>query len=166
LITVVAGPAVPAEQDAPAAPQQDTAPALAGGLPGTADKSAAESAAEQRWKHGQPKKKLRIAVCSARESLRAYLSRLLESYGFDVAAAIRPNAAEIAGLDPDKFDMLLLDREGEERGRAAGGIPNAISIWRGMVLYNDSVATEASLQTGDPDFGMRLAQRATTVINL
>ncbi len=170
---VLAEQQVPARQ--PAAGEKSTEHAVAGVPHDQIGKTAAESAAEHRWEHGQPKKKLRIAVCSARESLRAYLSRLLESYGFDVAAAIRPDAAELARLDPEQFDVLLVDREEDARSQA-GGVSDAISIWRGAVLYNDSVATEVSLQKGDPGFGMRLAQRinslagiarpSTTVINL
>jgi type II secretory pathway predicted ATPase ExeA len=127
-------------------------------LPGITRPTAAEEAAEQRWKHGQPKKKLRIAVCSAQESLRSYLARLLESYGFDVAAAISLDAAELASLDPEQFDVLLVDREEDDRGQAAG-LSDAISSWSGTVLYNDSVATEISLQKADPGFGAMLAQR-------
>jgi type II secretory pathway predicted ATPase ExeA len=122
----------------------------------------AEIAAEQRWKHGQPKKKLRIVICSARENLRAYLARLLESYGLDVGAVVSPDADEIARLDPGRFDVLLVDREEDDISQAAS-ISDAISSWPGTVLYNDSVATEVSLQKGDPEFGMMLARRITAL---
>ncbi len=118
----------------------------------------ADTAAEQRWRQDPSKKKPRIAVCSARESLRGYLARLLESYGFDVAAAIDADAAELAKLRPEQFDVLLVDREEDSR-KLPAGLSDALSNWPGAVLYNDSVATEVSLQKADPGFGMTLVQR-------
>jgi hypothetical protein len=87
---------------------------------------------------------------------------LLESYGFDVAAAISPDSAELASLDPARFDVLLIDRNEDDRSQAAG-LSDIISSWSGTVLYNDSVATEISLQKADPGFGAMLAQRINSL---
>jgi general secretion pathway protein A len=114
--------------------------------------------AEQRWQNSQPKKKLRLVVCAAKPSSRQYLSRLLESYGFEVTAALDLDAAQLAQLDVTRIDVLLIDRDESTRqksARLAGALPG----WQGPVLYNDSAATEASLQQGNADFGLQLSRR-------
>lgn len=131
---------------------------MPGRSPQSADHPAAQTDAEYRWQHGQPKKKLRLAVCAAKAGSRQYLSRLLESYGFEVIAALEPDARKLAEVDTSRLDVLLIDRDKNDCLQSIR-LANALAKWRGPVLYNDSGATEASLQQGDPDFGARLAQR-------
>jgi general secretion pathway protein A len=114
--------------------------------------------AEYRWRHGKPKKKLRLVVCAARPSSRQYLSRLLESYGFEVSAALDLDVHRLAETDTGRLDLLLIDREAGNHLLSTRLI-DALPHWHGPVLYSDSAATEASLQQGDPDYGQQLARR-------
>ena len=99
-----------------------------------------------------------MAVFSAQTRLNRYLSRLLESYGLDVVTALPLSAEHLATLDPERFDVLLVDRP-ENTAFQSEGLSGALAQWRGPILYNDSMATEISLQKGNPDFGKVLAQQ-------
>ena len=121
-----------------------------------------------RYQHDFPgeqqpaKKKLRISVCSPHEGLRQYLSRLLESYGFNVVSALPLDAAQLEQLDPAQMDILLIDRE-EGSSAQQAGVAELLARWDGPVLYNDSTATKISLQKGNPDFGMVLAEQINSL---
>ena len=104
------------------------------------------------------KKKVRIALCAEKETLREYLSRLLESYGIDVRYAVGLDIESLDSLDRSQFDVLLVDREEQDRSLQSAAAAR-LANWDGPVLYNDAVATEISLQQGNPDFGQSLAQR-------
>jgi hypothetical protein len=111
---------------------------------------------EYRWLHGD-KKKVHVVVCSAKEDLRQYLSRLLEGYGFDIAASIPIEAAQLSRLDPPAYDVLLIDRDtSHPLPQDAAGI---IAVSDKPVLYNDSSITAHSLRDGNPDFGLQLSER-------
>jgi hypothetical protein len=111
---------------------------------------------EYRWLHGD-KKKVHVVVCSAKEDLRRYLSKLLEGYGFDIAASIPIEAAQLSRLDPSTHDVLLIDRDtSHPLPQDAAGI---IAVSDKPVLYNDSSVTAHSLQNGNPDFGLQLSER-------
>ena len=112
------------------------------------------------------KQSLRIAVCSAEEDLRRYLSRLLEAYGHRVTASLPVDIAtfeylECCGLND--FDAVLIDRD------TSNPLPaNAASIiasWNIPVLYNDSTATARNLRIGNPDFGKELSERLQALAN-
>ena len=120
---------------------------------------------EPLWLPAQ-KKSLRIAVCSAEEDLRRYLSRLLEAYGHKVTASLPVDVAtfeylECCGLND--FDAVLIDRD------TSNPLPsNAASIianWNLPVLYNDSTATARNLRMGNPDFGQELSERLLALVN-
>lgn len=108
-------------------------------------------------------KKLRIVVCSVKENSRKYLSRLLESYGFEVIASLPLEITQLGDLDHRQFDALLVDRE-ENAAPMPGQLAEILTHWQGPVLYNDAVATETSLQEGNPDFGQDLAQRVNSLV--
>ena len=99
-----------------------------------------------------------MAVFSAQAGLRQYLSRLLESYGLDVVTTLPLSAEYLAELDPEQFDVLLVDRP-ENTSFQSKELSEALAQWRGPVLYNDSMATEISLQMANPDFGKVLAHQ-------
>lgn len=103
------------------------------------------------------KKKVHVVVCSAKEDLRRYLSRLLEGYGFDIVAMIPIEAAPLSRLDPSAHDVLLVDRDtSHPLAQDAAGI---IAVSNKPVLYNDSSITARSLRDGNPDFGLQLSER-------
>lgn len=110
---------------------------------------------EYRWRHGKPKKKLRLVVCAARPSSRQYLSGLLESCGFEVVAALDLDEHGLAATDTDSLDLLLIDRAAGNHVQSTR-LLDALPHWHGPVLYSDSAA---SLQQGDPEYGRQLAHR-------
>ena len=117
---------------------------------------------EQQKNRDGVKKKVRIGLCAAQEGLRQYLSRLLESYGFDVVCALPLDAGQLAKLSPAQLDILLIDRP-ETGSPQPQAVTEQLASWNGPVLYNDSTATEVSLRKGNPDFGMVLARRINSL---
>ena len=108
------------------------------------------------------KKKLRLAISAAQENLGQYLSRLLESYGFEVVQVVPLLAAQVAALDAARFDVLLVDRP-ETGTPLTAQLAEIFARWSGPLLYNDSRATETSLQQANPDFGATLTRRITSL---
>jgi type II secretory pathway predicted ATPase ExeA len=121
-------------------------------------KSEGELYWEQQAAKNPLKKKVRLAVCTEKTASRRYLSRLLESYGFEVTHAVGLDSDSLNSLDASQFDVLLVDRseQGSPLQREAAA---RLANWDGAVLYNDAVATGISLQQGNPDFGQSLAER-------
>jgi type II secretory pathway predicted ATPase ExeA len=109
-----------------------------------------------------PKKKLRIAICAAQENLGQYLSRLLESYGFEVVQCLSLATSQVASLEPESFDVLLVDRP-ETGSPLSAQLAEVFARWNGPLLYNDSLATETSLREANPDFGIALTRRITSL---
>jgi len=127
-------------------------PRPAGNLPEDADKEAG------------PKKKLRLAVCAAQENLGHYLSRLLESYGFEVVRRIPLVATQIAALDASRVDVMLVDRP-ETGTPLAARLAEVLAGWKGPLLFNDSLATEISLRKANPDFGKMLSRQLAALVD-
>jgi len=109
-----------------------------------------------------PKKKLRIAICAAQENLGQYLSRLLESYGFEVVQNISLVASQLFSLDPDRIDVLLVDHPVTGSPLTAQ-LAGFFARWNGPLIYNDSRATETSLRQADPAFGVALTRRISSL---
>jgi general secretion pathway protein A len=114
------------------------------------------------FRQESPKKKLRIAICAAQENLGQYLSRLLESYGIEVAQKIPLVASQIALLDPARFDVLLVDRP-ETGSPLSAQLTEVFARWNGPLLYNDSLVTETSLRQANPAFGLALIRQITSL---
>ena len=114
---------------------------------------------EDLYREQQPaKKKLRIGLCAEKKALGQYLSRLLESYGFDVTHKVELDIESLKSLDASDFDVLLIDRA-EDGTPQQPELASLLANWDGPLLYNDAIATEVSLQQGNPDFGQSLADR-------
>jgi general secretion pathway protein A len=114
------------------------------------------------FRQESPKKKLRIVICSAQENLGQYLSRLLESYGFDVVQLISLVTAHILLLDANRFDVLLVDRP-ETGSSLSAPLAEIFARWNGPLLFNDSNKTETCLHKANPDFGAALARQITAL---
>ena len=110
------------------------------------------------------KKSTRIAIASARATLCHYLSRLLESYGFDVISAGLLNEQFLASLEHKPHDILLIDRE-EDATDTGNQLTGILENWPVPVVYNDSMITRISLQQGDAEFGNDIANRLTAAID-
>ena len=68
------------------------------------------------------------------------------------------DAESLHSLEAEQFDVLLVDRA-EQDGPLQPEAAALLTNWEGPVLYNDALATEISLQQGNPDFGQSLADR-------
>jgi general secretion pathway protein A len=152
------------DQESTVTPDSTVSPPIHPATPSGNDDLAPEAAnttvsptnPEFHQQQGRSKKKVRLALCSAQEGLRQYLSRLLESYGFEVVEAVPLNTQQLSALDPARFDVLLVDRS-EDTLTQPSELTDILANWSGPVLYNDSTATEISLLQGNPDFGHALA---------
>jgi general secretion pathway protein A len=109
------------------------------------------------------KNNARIAVASTRATLCHYLSRLLESYGFEIVSAGPFNEQFLGNLKHDPHDALLIDRY-EDTAENMGHLVTTLDNWQVPVLFNDSMITEISLQQGSPEFGKELADRLTAIM--
>jgi hypothetical protein len=117
------------------------------------------------YREQQPaKKKLRIGLCAEEKALGQYLSRLLESYGFDVTHTAELNIESLRSLDASDFDVLLID-QWEDGTPQQPELAALLANWDGPVLYNDAIATGISLQQSNPDFGMVLAEKINSLAN-
>jgi type II secretory pathway predicted ATPase ExeA len=112
---------------------------------------------------GNKKKNHRVAVASARATLCHYLSRLLESYGFDIVSAGPCNGQFIGSLKHNSHDALLIDCY-EDAAGDMDHLATTLENWPVPVLFNDSMITEISLQQGSPEFGKELAERLTAIL--
>ena len=108
------------------------------------------------------KKKLRIGLCTEKKALGEYLSRLLESYGFDVTCKAGLDIESLESLDAADFDILLIDRV-EDGTPQRPELTALLANWDGPVLYNDAIATGISLHKSNPDFGQSLAERINSL---
>jgi type II secretory pathway predicted ATPase ExeA len=117
------------------------------------------------YREQQPaKKKLRIGLCAEEKALGQYLSRLLESYGFDVTHTAELNIESLRSIDASDFDVLLID-QWEDGTPPQPELAALLANWDGPVLYNDAIATGISLQQSNPDFGMVLAEKINSLAN-
>jgi len=121
-------------------------------------KSEGERYWEQQAATPATKKKLRLALGTEKVALGRHLSRLLESYGFDVIRTVALDTDSLRSLDASQFDVLLVSRT-EQGSPLKSELSRLLANWDGPVLYNDAIATETSLQQGDPEFGQSLAAR-------
>ena len=90
-------------------------------------------------------------------SLRQYLARLLDNHGLDVVLASPLEAEHLLALNPEDFDVLLIDRETGTAKRVPD-LEFLLARWPGPVLYNDTQAMKTSLRRRNYDFGKSLAR--------
>jgi len=86
------------------------------------------------------------------------LSRLLESYGFEIVRAGPLNEQFLGSLELIEHELLLIDEDEDLRILPLSASEH-LREWRKPVLFNDSMATRVSLQQGDPEFGRLLVEQ-------
>ncbi|HFD80160.1 MAG TPA: DUF2075 domain-containing protein [Gammaproteobacteria bacterium] len=102
---------------------------------------------------------LRIAIAAESELLRIYLSRLLRKFGIEVVIDLPLLASELHKLDPQAIDILLVELD-DHQDRLDAALYEILEEWKQPVLFNDSLATEASLsQPNREDYGRKLAEK-------
>jgi len=104
-----------------------------------------------------------LALAATRTNLQAYLSRLLESHGFDVISSGPLTEDFLGGLDLTAHDVLVVDWEEDDR-RLPVTLLGMLRQWRNPVVFNDSTATEISLRQSNPVFGDMLVQQINELL--
>ena len=108
--------------------------------------------------------RLRIAIAAESELLRMYLSRLLPEFNIQVVADAPLTAAGLKTLTDTDIDVLLveLDQQPDQMG---GELYNLLDNWKQPLLFNDSLATEASLsQPNRLEYGRKLSEKLFSLV--
>ena len=113
---------------------------------------------------GRAADSLRIAIAAESELLRIYLSKLLNKFGIQVIAAVPLNAKELRALDEKSLDILLVELD-DHLDNLDEAVYELFENWEKPVLFNDSLATEASLsQPNRLDYGRKLSQKLYSLV--
>jgi hypothetical protein len=91
------------------------------------------------------------------------LSRLLESYGFEIIRAGPLNEQFLGELELIEHEVLLID-EDEDLPVLPPNAVERLRHWHRPVLFNDSMATRVSLQQGNPEFGRLLVEQICALL--
>ena len=107
---------------------------------------------------------LRLAVAADSELLRIYLARLLNKFDIRVVATLPLSSQALNELDPDSIDVLLVELD-DRIDRLDQGLYDTLIDWKHPILFNDSLATEASLSQPDRlDYGRKLSQKLYSLV--
>jgi type II secretory pathway predicted ATPase ExeA len=102
---------------------------------------------------------LRVAIAAESELLRIYLSKMLSRFGIRVVAALPLNTADLHTLDQKNVDVLLVEL-GDHLDNLDDAAYELFEKWQKPVLFNDSLATEASLsQPNRLEYGRKLSEK-------
>ena len=91
------------------------------------------------------------------------MSRLLESYGFEIVRAVPLNEQCLDGLEVTEHEVLLIDQD-EDIPALPPNAAERLRHWHRPVLFNDSMATRVSLQQGNPEFGRLLVEQICALL--
>jgi len=128
----------------------------------------AEPPRESPTSHIQPiplrDKSLRIAIASQSELIRTYLARLLARFGIDVVNTLPLQYGDISTLNPQDIDVLLVELD-DDLGRLDDKLCALLETWEKPVLFNDSLATEASLSRPNRlEYGRKLCSKLYSLV--
>jgi hypothetical protein len=112
----------------------------------------------------QPGRAVRVAITAESELQRLYLSRLLGKFNIDVVATVPLKTRELRTLDAENIDVLLVELD-DHIDRLDDELYELLEEWKHPVLFNDSLATEASLsQKNRNDYGRKLSQKLYSLV--
>ncbi|TCK19394.1 type II secretory pathway predicted ATPase ExeA [Thiogranum longum] len=114
----------------------------------------------------QPRKngQLRIAIAAESELLRIYLSRLLSEYSITAVAEIPLTAQSLKSLEGMELDALLVELD-QQPDQINDELYSLLESWKQPVLFNDSLATEASLsQPNREEYGRKLSEKLFSLV--
>jgi len=107
---------------------------------------------------------LRVAITADSELLRLYLSRLLTRFGIKVVTTLPFTARDLHALPASSIDVLLVELD-DNLDRLDEALYEILEEWQQPVLFNDSLATEASLSQPDRlDYGRKLSQKLYSLV--
>lgn len=95
--------------------------------------------------------------------MRDHLASALTGAGVEVTACIPLEREYLRELDPGTLDILLVDLD-EEAEQRIDDLYEWLMEWDLPVLFNDSDATEDSLQDGDGEFGRKLTLKLISLL--
>lgn len=96
-------------------------------------------------------------------TVRDHLAAALAGAGVEVAASIPLEREYLRELDQEALDILLVDLD-EEAEQRVEDLYDWLTEWRLPVLFNDSDATEDSLQGGQGEFGRKLTLKLISLL--
>jgi general secretion pathway protein A len=109
--------------------------------------------------------KLRVAIAAESELLRNYLSRLLSGFDIEIVTAIPLATAELHALSGDSIDVLLVELD-DRLDRLDETLYEILEELKYPVLFNESLATEASLSQPDRlDYGRKLSDKLHSLVS-
>lgn len=102
---------------------------------------------------------LRVAIAAESELLRIYLSKMLSRFGIRVVTALPLSTPDLLTLDQKNIDVLLVELD-DHLDRLDNTTYELFERWDKPVLFNDSLATEASLsQPNRLEYGRKLSEK-------
>jgi len=108
--------------------------------------------------------KLRIIIAAESELLRIYLSRLLARFNIEVVDTLPLSARHLQALSPDSIDVLLVELD-DNMDHMDDALYQTLEHWKRPVLFNDSLATEASLsQPNRMEYGRKLSEKIYAMV--
>ena len=108
--------------------------------------------------------RLRIAIAAESVLLRSYLSSLLTRFGIEVVTTVPLSADALHALSPDSIDVLLVELD-DQLDRLDQTLYEILKEWKYPVLFNESLATEASLSQQDRhDYGRELSSKLRALV--
>ncbi|HHO67386.1 MAG TPA: DUF2075 domain-containing protein [Gammaproteobacteria bacterium] len=107
---------------------------------------------------------LRVAIASQSELIRTYLARLLGRFQVDVVTTLPLRHEDLAALDPESIDVLLVELD-DDLGNLDEKLCALLETWQRPVLFNDSLATEASLSRPNRlEYGRKLCSKLYSMV--
>jgi len=107
---------------------------------------------------------LRVAIASESELLRLYLARLLGKFDIDVIHTLPLSAEQLRALDINSIDVLLVELDAN-LDRLDEALYELLEDWAQPILFNDSLATEASLSEPNRlEYGRKLSQKLFSLV--
>jgi len=103
--------------------------------------------------------RLRVAITAESELLRIYLSRLLAEFNIQTTTDFPLTVEKLKQLDSADFDVLLVELD-QQPHQMSDELYTELKGWKHPVLFNDSLATEASLsQPNRMEYGRTLSEK-------
>ncbi len=88
---------------------------------------------------------------------------MLSSAGVNIIRQIPLRKDYLDQLDPGEIDILLVDLD-EDAELRVDDLYEWLNEWDLPVLFNESIATERSLQEGDKEFGRKLTLKLLSLL--
>ncbi len=107
---------------------------------------------------------LKVAIAAESELLRTYLAKLLGKFGVHIAELLPLESEALRALQSQSVDVLLVELD-HHLEQMDDQIYDLLESWETPVLFNDSLATEASLsQPNRLEYGRKLSQKLYSLL--